>query len=79
MAWDPSSGLTFGEYMRGGSPPSRSARTAEAKVSREERDADLLVRGRRDDGTSFVRLVDRDGHVTTKHRDGRRDVRINLR
>ncbi len=79
MAWDPSSGLTFGEYMRGGSPRGGGVRTAEVRASREERDADTLARGHRDDGTPFTRLVDRDGHVTTKHRDGRRDVRINLR
>lgn len=79
MAWDPSSGLTFGEYMRGGSPRGGGVRTAEVRASREERDADLIVHGRRDDGTGLKRLVDRDGHVVTKHADGRRDVRINLR
>lgn len=73
--WDPQSGQTFGEYMRGGPDVVTGERTWVTRDQVEE--------GKRDDGSRFQTTTDQLGHEVTREttRDGRerQHVRINIR
>lgn len=83
MPWDPDSGVSFGEWMRGGQPLGEG-RTADVVVGeRTWVTRDQPVEGRTEDGSRFKTVRDQNGHDVTDRTgpDGRerRDVRINLR
>ena len=83
MPWDPDSGISFGEYMRGGQPLGEG-RTADVVTGdRTWATRDQVAEGRRDDGTHYKTVTDQLGNQVTDRTgpDGRerRDVRIQLR
>ncbi|SET48086.1 hypothetical protein [Nonomuraea wenchangensis] len=82
MPWDPESGETFGEHMRGGAPLGEG-RTADVVVGdRTWVTRDQVREGRTADGGRFKRVIDQLGNRVTERTDGhgrqRRDVHINL-
>ncbi|MEU8035714.1 hypothetical protein [Streptosporangium sp. NPDC049078] len=82
MPWDPQSGQTFGEHMRGGQPLGN--RTADVITDEPTYLTKDQVQERRGENGSFYKATrDQAGHITTLETtaDGRerKHVRIGLR
>lgn len=79
MPWDPSTGQTFGEYMRGDNGRGPDVVLGEPTWATR----DQVVEGSTPDGGRFKTVIDQAGHETTQETtpDGRekQHVRINLR
>ncbi|MBG0828562.1 hypothetical protein HS041_12360 [Planomonospora sp. ID67723] len=83
MPWDPNSGQTFGEWLRGGAPLGQG-RTADVITTEPTwLTRDQVHEGRREDGTRVQHVTDQLGHnivrETTSDGRERQHVRINLR
>lgn len=79
MSWDPDSGMTFGEYMRGGLPLGHPAMDVVAG-ERTWRTRDQVVEGRTADGGRFKAVRDQLGHVVTREttQDGRERQHVHI-
>ena len=81
MPWDPSSGQTFGEWMRGGGELGQQ--TADVVVGeRTWATQDQVVEGRTEEGGRFKAVRDQAGHhvieETRPSGEQRQHVQINL-
>lgn len=82
MPWDPSSGQTFGDYMRDGKPLGKG-RTADVVVGeRTHLTRDQVAEWRTEDGGRFKAVRDQAGHIVTEETAPsgrqRKHVTINL-
>ncbi len=82
MPWDPDSGLTFGEWMRGGERVGEG-RTADVVVGETSWvTRDQVAEGRTPDGGRFKAVRDQAGHIVTEETTSsgrqRKHVTINL-
>lgn len=82
MPWDPSSGQSFGAYMRDGAPLGQG-RTVDVITDEPTWvTRDQVVEGRTEEGSRFKQVTDQLGHQVTEETTAsgrqRKHVRINL-